>query len=259
MKKFAVYKCLIGNYDILLNENQSHDEIDYFLFTDNPNLNIFPYKTILVNKNKTSSAIANRFYKIKIPEVLHNYAATMYLDSNISIVGNVLGLMKNFLKSNAEIGLFMHPYHTSQAEDIDLCIKNNKCNISKLNEELNFYKSIEYKEPENFSDNSVLIRKKYNFKLEAAMNEWYDLVDRYSGRDQISLPIIRSIHGLDDYFHEFSPRNRANGYFLIFPHKRSLFYDSFFDVLKFYLKFIVKIFQKKYMYYSGSLRNGIKK
>jgi len=44
MKKFAVYKCLIGNYDILLNENQSHDEIDYFLFTDNPNLNIFPYK-----------------------------------------------------------------------------------------------------------------------------------------------------------------------------------------------------------------------
>lgn len=243
-KNIAVYRCVIDDYDLVLNEIYKDKFTDYFLFTNNPNLNIYPYKTILVDSGSKSAAEMNRLIKIIIPEVLKKYEITIYLDGNIAIIGNINDLIKNFKRSKADIGLFQHPYHNSLQEDVELCIKNNKCDEQQLRGEVAYYSSSDLLPRPRFSDNSVIIRKKHSLTLSNAMNEWFSLVSKFSGRDQISLPIIRKKHNLNEYFFDFSPRTKNNKYFLIFPHNKKLSSDNFILVLGFYLRFFVKMVKR---------------
>ena len=62
--KVAIYRCVFSDYDIILPELQVYENIDYYLFTDNANLDIFPYKTIFTDSKYRSPSLDNRFIKI---------------------------------------------------------------------------------------------------------------------------------------------------------------------------------------------------
>ena len=217
----AIFRCVIGNYDIVLRERIIIKDADYFLFTDRPDLNIYPYKTIHVNVIDHSPSLTNRNVKIKIPKILRDYDLTIYLDCNIAVLCDLSPLVAEFLSSEKEMGSLSHPYFKSMNDEINSCIKAEQASESVLREEIKFYNSLPDIPRARLSDNSILFRRKPSKKMLNAMNYWYELVKRFSGRDQISLPSVKATFNIDDYFFNFSPRSSGNQYFLVFPHRPS--------------------------------------
>ena len=219
MKNVAVYRCLFNDYDYFLEDLYVTSNVDYYLFTDNQNIKSHNYKKILVETKEKNPSLDNRSLKLNIPDELLNYDLTIYLDTNICIVDDISSLIESFLSSKAEIGLFKHPYHNSINDDIDMCIESNKSNAEIIKKELDYYESLGLVPRDNLSDNSIIFRKKQNENMLNAMKYWTHLVKSFSGRDQISLPMVRSKFNLNEYFFNFSPRTKDNNYFVVFPHK----------------------------------------
>ena len=58
--KIAIYRAVFANYDTILDELVVVPNADYFLFTDDPDLRIYPYKTICIERNSDKPSITNR-------------------------------------------------------------------------------------------------------------------------------------------------------------------------------------------------------
>ncbi len=253
MNTVAIYRCVFADYDILLDELVVLPNVDYYLFTDDPDLDVYPYRTIVIKDFLDNPSIANRSFKLNIPEELKCYDVTIYMDGNIGVLANIESLIDDFLFSNADIGLFTHPNHNSLEDEIELCMTNQKSSETALRSEVKFYSDLNTPKLEKFSDNSILFRKKHTEKFSAAMNEWLELVKEFSGRDQLSLPFIRYKYNLKEHFFDFSPRTRRNKYFIVFPHNIKQHAASNFEIFKFKSKFILKkVF--RYCLYIKNLR-----
>lgn len=239
--KLAIYRCAIGDYDILLSERIIIKDADYFLFTDNAELNIYPYKTIHVDIIDDNPSLTNRSIKLKIPDILKEYDLTVYLDSNIAILDNLNFIVDEFLSTGKEMGSFAHPYALSIEEEINMCIRYGKADKSVLHEEIEYYNSLPDLPRPRLSDNSILLRKKPDKNMLNAMKYWYEMVKKYSGRDQISLPSVKSKFNIKDHFFSFSPRSPGNPYFLVFPHKPSSNKKFGYKVIAFIVRFALKL------------------
>lgn len=254
MNSVAVYRCLFDDYDYFLKDLYVSSNIDYYLFTDDQNINSHNYKKILKGKTEKNSSLDNRNIKLIVPNELLNYDVTIYLDTNINIVGDISSLIENFLSSEAEIGLFQHPYHNFLSDDVDMCIASEKSNIEVMNNELAYYENEGLIPREGFSDNSIIFRKQQNENMLHAMKYWMNLLKLYSGRDQISLPIVRSKFNLNEHFFNFSPRTKNNDYFVVFPHK---YKNKKINLLKFYkftIKFIHRLLLRHYIFIKNKLK-----
>lgn len=247
-KKIAIYRCVFGDYDTVLDECVVIPEADYYLFTDDPLLEVYPYQRILITSVEGSPAITNRSLKLIIPDRLVSYDVTIYLDGNIGVFSSLRKLIDEFLASKADIGLFTHPNHSSLDDEIELCILNNKSSEKELRAEVGFYSESAYPKLEKFSDNSILFRKKPTKNTTEALAEWFALVKKFTGRDQLSLPFIRSKYSLKEYFFDFSPRTRGNRYFIVFPHKIKSSSIWTLNSLKFRLKFRLKRVLRFYLF-----------
>ena len=254
MRKVAIYRCVFANYDTLVDELVVLPDVDYYLFTDDPGLDIYPYRTILIKDFLDNPAIANRSFKLTIPEELKSYEVTIYMDGNIGVFSNIEDLIDEFLFSNADIGLFTHPNHNSLEDEIELCIKNAKSFEEKLRSEVKFYADLDTPKLDKFSDNSILFRKNHTENFSAAMQEWFELVKKFSGRDQLSLPFIRFKYNLKEHFFDFSPRTRRNKYFIVFPHNIKQDSASYFEIFKFKSKFILKKIFRYFLYIINSYK-----
>ena len=247
INKVAIYRCIFSSYDFILPELKVYENIDYYLFTDIEDLDIYPYKTVVVGSKYDSPSLDNRFIKIILPDILASYDTTIYIDSNIAIVGNITSLLDEFISSESDIGLFSHPYCTSLNEEVDLCLLKGKCSKTKVNKELEFYSSLSITSRSRLSDNSVIFRKKHNLNMSNAMSFWFKLVCEFSGRDQISLPYVRAKYNLKEYFFNFSTRTKNNNYFIVFPHKIDRGNSSKVEVVMFYLIFSSRLILRKYV------------
>ena len=172
-KKIAIYRCVFGGYDIVLDECVVIPEADYYLFTDDRSLKVYPYKNILITDDRNTPSITNRSLKLIVPEILTSYDATIYLDGNIGVFSKLTTLIDEFIGSNADLGLFTHPNHSSLDEEIELCILKNKASKSDLRAEIEFYSESLTPKVEKFSDNSILFRKQPNQNITAAMADWF--------------------------------------------------------------------------------------
>jgi len=254
-EKIAIYRCIFGNYDAVLDECVVVPEADYYLFTDDPSLEVYPYRKILITEGKDSPSITNRSLKLIIPDRLVSYDATIYLDGNIGVFSSLRILIDEFLTSKADIGLFTHPNHSSLDDEIELCISNNKSSEKELRAEVGFYSESAYPKLEKFSDNSIIFRKKPTKNTTEALVEWFALVKKFTGRDQLSLPFIRSKYSLKEYFFDFSPRTRGNRYFIVFPHKVKSSSIWTLNSLKFRLKFRLKRVLRFYLFIKNLAEN----
>tara|TARA_A100001015_G_C14994126_1_gene715393 strand:+ start:1021 stop:1821 length:801 start_codon:yes stop_codon:yes gene_type:complete len=254
-KKIAIYRCVFGDYDIVLDERVVIPEANYYLFTDDPSLEVYPYRKILITKVNDSPSLTNRSLKLVIPDRLVSYDMTIYLDGNIGVFSSLRKLINEFLASKADIGLFTHPNHSSLEGEIELCILNNKSLEKELRAELAFYSQSAYPKVEKFSDNSILFRKKPTKNTCEALIEWLALVKKFSGRDQLSLPFIRSKYSLNEHFFDFSPRTRGNQYFIVFPHKIKSSSIWTLNLFKFRLIFKLKKILLFYLFIKNSVHD----
>jgi hypothetical protein len=217
MPKYVVYTAIFNNYDTLKEPLCKSSEIDYVCFTDNYKLKSKIWRIIYYNNTKLSASLNNRYLKILGPyNELKDYDYSIYIDGSILIKKDLSIL---FLK-NIENPLvnFKHPQRNCLYDEIEQCLVERRGNIQGLYRQALYYLKMEMPYNYQLSDNKVFLRNHHSDIIRKVMFEWWEEVQRFSGRDQVCLPYILWRNDLQYKF--FKEKIDSNKYLVVGPHKK---------------------------------------
>ena len=219
--KDLVYTCVFDNYDWVLPPVQTDPDTDYILITDENGPRPKTWQRIVVDPADWGGArLANRFWKIVgYRELVRDHQRTLYVDANIRILGKLKAFLSQALPGDTGLGIFAHPLrHTIEAEAAAVSAAGKVAHMERVSEELAFYKSGGFEDDAGLSENTILSRRRGDVAMDDAMTLWWDLYQRYSGRDQLSLPYVRWKTGIATNWIDWSFR-KPNPHFSIYDHR----------------------------------------
>jgi len=212
MKK-AIYTACFGGYDKIKTPAIITEGWDYVLFTDDREFESTIWKVVYVDPGDLTPVKASKKIKILNHEFMPNYDLTIWHDSSLLI--------------NCDLDEFISKYHfdgyTCMEHPARNCIYKEALvlveakieNRKVIEEQLLFY--IQEKFPPNFglTANGILIRDKGFGKT--TMDFWWDIVNRYSKRDQMAFmyavwkkPIKYKMIPYNIIFNEFKYQKHEN-------------------------------------------------
>ncbi|KPA54187.1 hypothetical protein VT25_03890 [Photobacterium leiognathi subsp. mandapamensis] len=181
-----VYTVLSGGYDTLHPVLNKNDEIDYIVVSDEE-INVPDGWTLLkVEREKDESSILfNRKYKIKPQLIFSEYDASIYIDSNISVVGDVDYLFNKLFDSLELMLAYDHPVRSKLYEEANELKYQGFDLFYRINKQVEFYYKDGYFD-NGFYEANILVRN-HSDELYLIMDTWYQLFMNGVKRDQISL------------------------------------------------------------------------
>lgn len=226
MRKIAIYKVLIGDYDNLTNELLKTQEdsadflYDYYFISDHKLELPKPWKLILVNRKFESSSVENRFYKMGIPAIFEDYDYSIYLDANISINGNLNELLTDIINDGHYLYAYPHYRNTTIEEEITNCFIYSRITYrDMLAAKKYLYDHLMIKVG---FECGVLIRKKKCIHLDDLFRNWFSLYKDNVKRDQFYFSLALMNLGLRCHSLGENTIRCDNGVFKLHAHKNKL-------------------------------------
>lgn len=191
--KKVVYTCNTDNYDIFFKLSYTNPEWDYLYFTDNLELIRAGYaggwKILPVTYYQENGILTNRFYKINPHIVLPDiYTESLYIDSNINILSNKIfedidNLQKNFL-------LQKHYARDCVFQEIDTVIDLGLDDFVRVMKLKQFLLKSKFPYHYGLTENSIIYRCHHSEMIIKLMEEWWQMLENFSHRDQLSFMYI---------------------------------------------------------------------
>ena len=191
MKQFAIYTACIGGYDNIVQPVEIDERFDYILFADNvkkERIGVWQVRKVdYTNQDKTRIA---RYVKTHPEELLSDYAATLWLDSNIQVISSkVYERFVELFKNNIDIASIKHPERNNIYEEafkvVELKLEHDKmifCWCSKLRGDA-------YPTTDGLFETNVLFRMNSTI-VHSVDKLWWQCINQYSKRDQLSFNYV---------------------------------------------------------------------
>lgn len=200
--KVAIYTCIIGDYDNLLEPIYSNKFMDFYIVTDRVRKQDSQWKEIyskdfeyIYGRNLDNQRI-NRFFKLHPDVLFPEYEYSIYIDGSMVVMSDVIPIILS-LGQNQFIGLHNHPDRNHlYNEKIAILRAKRPVEIKKLNKQLKDYYDDGYDDSLGLYENTIIVRRHNDEKCKKIMNDWWDNILKYSSRDQISLPYVLWKNGL---------------------------------------------------------------
>ena len=198
MKKFVLYAAVFGKKASFRKPIISGLDMDKVLYTDLPGLinedHVF-YDVRRKNLDNLDQTRRNRFMKINIPdEIFYNYEYSLYMDYKHLTAINFDDMLGQ-LEPGSDFLITKHKQRDCVYKEGAVCIERNKGNKEEILKQLSHYLSKGYPSHNGLYAAWWLFRR-HTKELKELMKLWWQQVDKYSYRDQISLPYIAWKEGL---------------------------------------------------------------
>lgn len=186
--EIIVYTAISKGYDDLKEPLVSIPNAKYVCFTDDYSIHSDVWNVRYVDFGKDVRR-GIREYKICPHRFLKESDISVWVDGSVTIIGDINIYINTYLK-NREMLLFSHPERICLYEEADVCIEQKKDFEQDILSQINNYR--EEKIPENYGlfCGGILVRNHNLEKISNAMELWWQHINNYSVRDQISLPYV---------------------------------------------------------------------
>ena len=189
--KIAIYTCITGDYDNVVEPMYCNENIDYILFTNNKKIKSNNWKIIYVdNKNKLDNVMLNRYIKMHPFEYLEGYDYSIYIDGNIKIYVDISCYVEK-INNKYGLALSMHSSRNKLSDEVKACEMLKKGNIEELEKEINFFIKDGMPDDYGLLEAPIIatnLKSKVAYEI---LNEWWDCFSSSKAyRDQIFLPYI---------------------------------------------------------------------
>ena len=187
-KKYVIYTAMVGGYDEIMQPVVLDDRFDYILFSNDikeDRVGVWQVRPIAYT-NPDNTRIC-RYVKTHPEELLPGYDASVWMDSNIRIMTSaVYERIVELYESGSLIASINHPERDciyDEAFEV-MYLRFEKENIvvdwcQKLRKE-------RYPKHNGLYETNVMFRK-HNTSLMSETNVmWWDCIEKYSKRDQLS-------------------------------------------------------------------------
>lgn len=190
-KRIAVYTCLTGNYDILEEPLYVPDHIDYFVFTDSDISKNSLWKKIELDSLKCLDGLdnirKNRYIKMHPHEFFSDYTYSVYIDSNIRILGSLSKYIR-YLGEKIPVAVNWHPSRNSIYTEAEICCLKKKDSPCIIKKQIKFYRSQGMPDDFGLIEGGMIVREHNQEICIRLMNLWWNEVRKRSTRDQLSFP-----------------------------------------------------------------------
>lgn len=192
--RIACYTAIFGNHSGLIRQPR-FENVEYICFTDS-NLTANGWEIKKVPSMPNDPSRSNRYYKINPHLHLQDYQISIYMDSNVLMVNNPKMLIEN-LMNDVNMLAFDHQF---LKDDQRNCIYKEHQHIVSLGArtgrykdkletmglQMNKYKSEGFPEEYGLIHGAILIRRHHCDYVIKTMETWWEQVNKFSRRDQLS-------------------------------------------------------------------------
>lgn len=189
-EKIAVYTCITGNYDNLkeIDKRLLEKEVDYYCFTNNKEITSKTWKVIYLEDFNLTNHMLNRKIKILGHEMINDkYDILVWMDGNSSLQKKITTfLMEQCHLDDYSFCAFKHPDRDCIYEEAKACVRLKKDNKDIITKQMEFYRNDNYPEHNGLCEMSIFVKKAKDKKVIETMNLWYEMITKYSKRDQLS-------------------------------------------------------------------------
>lgn len=190
--KIAVYTCILGNYDNLIEPLVKPDNIDYFVFADFDIPNDSKWKRIDINSvsgiKDLSNVLKNRYVKMNPHKLFPDYKYSIYIDGNIKVYSDLTEHVNRLSKYG--LSHFKHSLRKSSYEEADACKLLRKESFSVIDAYVNKLKAAGFPDNYGLLECSFIVREHNKKECINIMEQWWEEFKNNVKRDQIILPYI---------------------------------------------------------------------
>lgn len=193
-KKIAVYTCILGNYDNLLEPLFVPDNCDFFVITDQKIAQDSKWNKIdpakYLDFNHISSPIEmNRYFKMKPQVCFSEYNYSVYVDGNFQIYTDLTEHI-NKISTQYGIGVFAHAKRNCIYAEAAKCVELNKIDRQTKKKIITYMKQNQMPEDYGLLYCGMIARNHKNETGIKIMDEWWEEFKKFPFRDQIILPYV---------------------------------------------------------------------
>ncbi|ONI47977.1 hypothetical protein AN644_03200 [Candidatus Epulonipiscium fishelsonii] len=187
--KIAIYTCIIGNYDLVKEPRYISSNCDYFIITDQEVPKSSIWKKIDINKFENlkdfSASQKNRYIKFFPYKIFKNYDYSIYIDGSIEIIADLTPLIAYL--GTSSIGLHKHEHRNCAYTEAKAIKYHKRYNPKEIDKQILKYSKEGFPKHYGLYDNTVIVRK-HNEICKLIMQKWWKELNKYTFRDQLSLP-----------------------------------------------------------------------
>lgn len=189
-KKLCVYTCITGNYDNLNEVEVIEDSVDYLCFTNNKNLKSKTWKIVYIDNDGLNNQHLSR--KIKMlghPIIADNYDISVWMDASVIWKKKISNFVSDYLK-DAPFAAFKHSERKKVSDEAKACLRYHKDSKEKITQTIQFLESEKFPDNLGLYEMTVFIKKHNDPHVIKAMSLWFEMVQKYSKRDQLSFMYV---------------------------------------------------------------------
>lgn len=184
--KGCVYSAIIGNYDDIKEPEYVNPDLDYILFTDNPEATSDVWQIRLIkDREGLDNVRLARKIKIMGHEYLKEYDYSIWVDGKLKIIGDFQEYVQEFSEQEPVL-CYNHYVHDCVYKEKDMCIRLNKDNVELMEQQVQRYREEGYPEHNGLVESGIMVRELHDERVIQVMETWWSEVLGGSRRDQLS-------------------------------------------------------------------------
>ncbi len=192
----VIYTCITRGYDdSLARPAPQTTAVNYKCFTDSRKLRAPGWDRVPIVKppDIKRSDLINRYYKFFPHVLMPDIGVSIYIDGNISVIGDLTPLIDQFTVSEMPFACLVHTQRKTVWQEAEACRKLGKFkghDLEKLQSQLAFYSTVGFPVDTPLVAATILIRRHDSVPMMHAMNLWWSHILTFTARDQLSLPYV---------------------------------------------------------------------
>lgn len=188
----VLYTCITNNYDNLSEiacPGYINKDWDYVCFTDNQNDiaagHVGVWETRPLFFSDLDNTRNNRWHKMHPHKIFSEYAESIYIDSNIDILSPYL--FQSIKTIDKPFILPKHPHRTCIYKEFELVLAEFMDDPKRVMKERALIAKSGMPKNYGLTENCILYRRHNEQICVQMMDEWWEMVETYSRRDQLAL------------------------------------------------------------------------
>ena len=186
MNKICVYTCITGGYDDIQEIKNKEEGIDYYCFTNNPNIKSDTWKVIRIEDETLENITLARKTKILGNDIVNKYDIALWMDGSTSFKKPIKDFIKKYFTEKDIFTAFKHGERDNIKDECFECVRMRKEKKSKVKRLLKFYEQENYNFDNGLIESTVYIKRPKDKKVIETMEMWFSMLKEYSNRDQLT-------------------------------------------------------------------------
>jgi len=189
----VIYTAIIGDYDNLTNPRVITPGWKYVCFTDSEKLfkarKDYIWDIRMVKDSSLKSAKFARKIKICHFGFLPGFDISIWVDANIVVNCNLDLFLQKYHRVDKDFTIMKHPHRNCVYEEAEECIRRKKGFRDVIIRQIEKYRKEGFPPNQGLVASGVIVRP-FNEKVNYFMKHWWEQVEKYSKRDQISFNYV---------------------------------------------------------------------